>query len=603
MCGIAGIVHGKPNANAEIVEGMIDGLHHRGPDAKSIKNFPESGVVLGHTRLSIIDLAGSSQPMTSASGRFTIVFNGEIFNYQELRKTLDYPFQTSGDTETILALWELEQEKCLTQLRGQFAFAIWDNVERKLSLAVDAFGILPLYVAQQDDSIIFGSGMCALNNHGFRYARDESKIRTLLTQRAVSAPATPYVGVRRLPPGALWEIHNNEIVEKFWKQPWKSEPVTANRQEKVTTLLGLLNRAADRAVTADVEIGVFLSGGLDSAIMAKLTQDRLPYRMHSYTASWTGDAEESELQAATALATYLGLDHTNLIIDAQTWFQAFNESSRFRDAPHSEPADIVFYLLAKRAAQDVKVVVTGEGSDELFGGYPKYKVERWAKLPMVQPLARLANSFKLCSNDERLSRLIHAIGSKTDQERWATYFATIWPNSSNPALRNRNADTDTHSSSSLRERDLKDWLAPLLLDRADRMAMANSLEVRPIFLDYDIATFALGLSGNEIVARGKTKALLRDVARLILPENVANIQKRGFPMPLNNWFRTELFDQVSTVLLQECPAIDAFITIQERRDLLAAHREGKQNNTMRIFTLLSTMNWLMGNQDNSIQSN
>ena len=574
---------------------MVDGLHHRGPDAKNLINFPESGVVLGHTRLSIIDLEGSSQPMTSSSGRFTIVFNGEIFNYQELRKTLDYPFQTNGDTETILAMWELEQEVCLTRLRGQFAFAMWDNVEQKLSLAVDAFGILPLYVAQQDDNIIFGSGMCALNNYGTGFLRDESTVPSLLTQRAVSAPKTPYVGVRLLPPGALWEIQNNAITEKFWKQPWRAKSISASRQEKVTTLLGLLNRAADRAVTADVEIGVFLSGGLDSAIMAKLTQDRLPYRMHSYTASWAGNAEESELQAATALATYLGLDHTNLIIDAQTWFTAFNESSRFRDAPHSEPADTVFYLLAQRAAQDVKVVVTGEGSDELFGGYPKYKVERWAKRPLIQPLAHLANVFKLRSNDERVSRIIQALGSKTDEERWDTYFATIWPQSFEVAQPNQDTHSGEVAPSNLRERDLLDWLAPLLLDRADRMAMANSLEVRPIFLDYDIANFALGLSGKEIVARGKTKALLRDVAKLILPENVAKIQKRGFPMPLNTWFRTDLYDQISAVLLQDCPAIDTYIPLKARQELLAAHRDGKQNNTMRIFTLFSVMTWLQIN--------
>lgn len=592
MCGIAGQISEHGNLDTENVYSMTGGIHHRGPDARSLAEFPKSGVVLGHTRLSIIDLEGSSQPMTSASGRYTIVFNGEIFNYQELRKSLTYPFQTNGDTETILALWELEQERCIPQLRGQFAFAIWDNVAERLSLVVDAFGILPLYVAQQDNRIFFGSGMCALNNGELTFAKDESTIPVLLTQRAVSAPATPYVGVRRLPPGGLWEIQNSHIREKSWKQPWKTSPTSASRQEKVTTLLGLLNRAADRAVTADVEIGVFLSGGLDSAIMAKLTQDRLPYRMHSYTASWAGNTQESELQSATALATYLGLDHTNLIIDAHSWFNAFVESSIFRDAPHSEPADAVFYLLAQRAAQDVKVVVTGEGSDELFGGYPKYKVERWAQMPLVQPMAQLAGAIKLRSKDERVSRLLQALGSPSDDVRWSTYFATTWPESFNLSASQSRIKNAGDSPTNLRERDLREWLAPLLLDRADRMAMANSLEVRPIFLDYDIATFALGLSGKEIVARGKTKALLRDVARLILPENVANIQKRGFPMPLNTWFKNDLFEQVSAVLLQECPAIDSYISMRDRQALLTAHRTEQQNNTLRIFTLLSTMTWL-----------
>jgi len=593
MCGISGVLTDATSAQAiSQVSTMNLGIHHRGPDAQATFSSPETNLYLGHTRLSIIDLEGSAQPMTSASGRYTIAFNGEIFNFRELREETPYPYQTEGDTETILALWEIEQEACIRRLRGQFAFAIWDNKESKVSLAVDAFGILPLYVAERDGQVLFGSGMCALNSADQAFLKNDSVIPALLAQRAVSAPETPYVDVRRLPPGSLWTLSDGEVKEGLWKQPWVISPAPGSRQEKISTLLDLLNRAADRAVTADVEIGVFLSGGLDSAIMAKLAQDRLPYRMRSYTASWSGNTEESELQAASALATYLGLNHTNVVIDAQAWFDALKESSKYRDAPHSEPADAVFYLLAKRAAKDVKVVVTGEGSDELFGGYPKYKVERFAQMPLVRPLARLANVMGFRANDERVSRLLQALGAKTDQSRWATYFATTWPKSFGVANSlNQNLGTQAPAES-LRVRDLNDWLAPLLLDRADRMAMANSLEVRPIFLDFDIANFALGLTGSELVHRGKTKALLRDVAKLILPENIANVRKRGFPMPLDAWLITDLYDEVEEILTQACPPVDAHVSLDQRRKLLNDHKSGRCNNTLRLFTLLSTILWL-----------
>ena len=593
MCGISGVYD---NVNGQLAQSHVQmmnrGIQHRGPDAQDVVVPLGGNVALGHTRLSIIDLEGSPQPMTSASGRYTICFNGEIFNFKELREQTDYLFQTNGDTETILALWELEQATCLTRLRGQFAFVIWDNVEKMLSLAVDAFGILPLYVAQADGQIVFGSGMCALNTEVQEFAKDASAIPELLTQRAVSAPRTPYAGVRRLPPGSLWEISDGVVKEKFWKEPWVAKPISTNRQEKITTLLDLLNRAADRAVTADVEIGVFLSGGLDSAIMAKLTQDRLPYRMHAFTASWIGHDAESELQAASALATYLGLNHTNVTLDAQTWFSAYLESSKFRDAPHSEPADAVFYLLAQRASQDVKVVVTGEGSDELFGGYLKYKVERFAQVPLVKPIAQIANAVGFHAGDERGARLLRAIGANTDQERWDTYFATTWPKALEISLHTNEVHPSRVTAESMRIRDLNDWLAPLMLDRADRMAMAHSLEVRPIFLDVDIANFALGLSGSELVCRGKTKALLRDVASLILPEKISTVNKRGFPMPLAAWLKTDLYQQVEAILAQECPALDAHVSMPMRLRLLKDHREGKCNNTLRIFTLMSVMVWL-----------
>lgn len=588
MCGFVGTL----NRNAFNTVSGAQGMRHRGPDDLQSLTTHDAELKVSHVRLSIIDLVASTQPIQSFDKRYTLVFNGEIFNYKELREALDYPFITNGDTETLLAMWVLHQEKCVPLLRGQFSFAVWDDYTKRLSLVVDAFGILPLYVFEDESGIAFGSGVSPLFAGGITPKIDLTKIRNLLTQRSVSAPNTPFLGVQRLAPGEIWHFQDKRKVVTKWVHVPNFKKSKLLFGEKVEVLHELLEQASGRAITADVPIGCFLSGGLDSAIMASLAQARLPYRMKAYTASWVGNHTESELAAATESARSIGLDHVPLQFSSHDWWQALNESAPFRESPHSEPADAIFYLLAQRASQDVKVVVTGEGADELFSGYPKSRFEKYAHLNTLRFGAKILRNLNVKKGDERIHRLILALSKDTNSERWSTYFATLWPDSFHLTSTSKN---ELHSEGSLldlmREWDIQHWLSPLLLDRADRMSMAHSLEVRPVFLDYDILQFSRTLDDNDLVHGRKTKFILREVAKRVLPESQANVPKRGFPLPLNSWLRYDLYNEAKDVLGMECWPLDQLISRSQRLEILKEHSLGVDHGR-RIFTLMSFQLWL-----------
>ena len=573
----------------------MDEIHHRGPDDSGQITFKSDHLSLGHRRLSIIDLVGSHQPMTSANKRYTIVFNGEIYNYKVLRESLNYPFQTNGDTETLLALWENEGADCLKKLRGQFAFAIWDSESKTLSFAIDAFGILPLFVYDDGNTLAFSSSANSLSAQFPSVTKKEESLSSLLTTRAAVAPETVYRGIRRLPPGALWIYQKETKRETFWNRSWNEIPSNKiqSTDQKVETLVQLLNQAADRAITSDVEVGVFLSGGIDSALVAKLAQDRLPYRLNAYTAYWPEETKSSEIIQAREAANILGLKHHEIAINADTWWEGFLASSKLREGPLAEPADVIFYLLAERAKTDVKVVLTGEGSDEFFGGYPKNQVERYAAIPIIKGLARLLHKSGYGGRTEKIERILYALNADDSLSRWARYFATQWPAELGivPPL---------HLDSELYERglrgmrvfDFSQWLAPLLLDRADQMAMAHGLEVRPLLLDMDLAEFAFSLTNADLFRAGQTKPLLRLASQSILPKRLTETPKRGFPIPTSSWFAGPLYERITTVLEAANPAIDSLVPKSTRLRLLKEHKNHDGQHGKKIFTLLSVMTWL-----------
>ena len=595
MCGICGVWSPSGQNPSTLTKSLMSEIEHRGPDGSGIIDFQRSNLSLGHVRLSIIDLAGSPQPMTSANKRFTIVFNGEIYNYEELKTGLDYPFQTHGDTETILALWEKEGSDCLAKLRGQFSFAIWDSESEVLSFATDAFGILPIFVYDNGKTLAFSSSANSLASQFPEIIKASEKIKTLLTTRAVVAPQTAYTGVRRLPPGSLWTYGKETKKESFWHQSWNDIPAgdSISQDEKVTKIVQLLNLAADRAITSDVEIGVFLSGGVDSALIAKLAQDRLPYQMNAYTAFWPDEKKSSELDQASITARELGLKHHQIAISADDWWDGFIESSKFREGPHAEAADVVFYLLAERAKQDVKVVLTGEGADELFGGYPKNRLEQFASLKLVNELASILLPMGIGGRGEKLGRIMYALSERSAAVRWSRYFSTYWQS-------DFGLEPDTLPDSELydpglrgmRVFDFTQWLAPLLLDRADQMAMAHGLEVRPMLLSCELANFAFTLNESDLHSGGQTKPLLRKAAQLILPSDLSSSPKRGFPIPISEWFAGPLFDKVEHMLEISNPALDSVVPIETRLRLLQEEKKHPNRNSKKLFTLVSVINWL-----------
>ena len=562
-------------------------LRRRGPDATG-QVVIQNTCILGNTRLAIIDLEGSIQPMQCNCGIHYLTFNGEIFNYKSIRENLDYVFKTEGDTETLLALICSEGFSALNKVRGQFAMAVWNSKTEELSLAVDYFGILPLYVSSTSSHLIFSSSTTFLGN-ALKKVDDET-LRTLLKSRAINAPETAYEGVERIVPGEIWTYSKTCIDRKSWVKEDLEQKVIKPDTYRLKTLL---NQAADRIITADVEVGVFLSGGIDSAVVAQLAQDRLPYQLRAYTAVWPGKTKEDEGESARHTARRLGLKHIELEVNPQEWWRGMLSGTALRDGPMSEPADSVFYLLSERASQDVKVVCTGEGADELFSGYAKNKIEILSANALARFSLHLVGTKLKTILSESQERAIHAASQEVASSRYASYFGTFWNDASFATPMDLH-NADLYSGiEGLRRWDLKHYLPSILLDRGDRMAMANSLENRPLFLDIDLANYARGIGADEFATIFRTKRLFRIAAQEILPFNIAKMKKKGFPLPLSQWMQTELYDLVCGILLDEPSKFEEIIPRNRIELMLYEHRSGNRNHTLRLFTLLSLTMWLM----------
>lgn len=583
MCGIYGVTR-----NPEILDGDLSNakrsarfLLHRGPDSQRQIEV-ENLCILGNTRLAIIDIASSPQPLKCNCGDHYLTFNGEIFNYKDLRQELEYEFETDGDTETLLALLCTKGTDYIHLIRGQFAFALWNSRNKELTLAVDRFGILPIYFSDDGKELKFSSRSASIETKG--KATDFVTLDKFLNFRSLAAPETPYSGIQRIPSGEVWTFSETRVDRKKWTKPTR---VVSTKKANSDELVRLLNQAADRIVVSDFEVGVFLSGGIDSALTAKLIQDRIPYSLKAYTAVWSTKDRFGEDISATNTAEALGLHHIQLEISAMQWWKAMVAGTEYRDGPMSEPADAVFFLLAQRASQDLKVITTGEGADELFCGYPKYRMEVLSEYRLLRRIFRYGHKALKSVLNERLDRLIFSMSQDSPSLRCSSYFSTRWPDRDNAPVSDVMNLEYIHHADALREWDIHHYLTSVLLDRADKMTMANSLECRPLFLDSDLADYALSIRARDNYSLFSTKVQLRDAARKILPLNVATEKKKGFPIPLEIWLRDELYELSKDLLQEESfRRYLSFSSIQPMK-LLQEHRAGNHNYTLRLFTLIS----------------
>jgi len=561
-------------------------LLHRGPDSQKQRTV-DSSCILGNTRLAIIDIASSEQPLTCNCGNHHLTFNGEIFNYKELRRELNYQFRTNGDTETLLAMLCTRGVDSIHLLRGQFAFALWDSNSQQLSLAVDRFGVLPLYFSDTGDNLRFSSSASSIATHD--KSHDLETLTRLLHQRAIFSPETAYPGVRRVPHGEVWTFSKNSVEIKKWtKQVRKTE----GNKPDLNELVRRINQAADRIVVSDVEIGVFLSGGLDSALVAKLVQDRVSYPLKAYTAVWSTKERYNEDESASRTAKLLKLEHHKVEITAADWWRAMEVGTAFRDGPMSEPADAAFFLLSERASKDVKVVTTGEGADELFCGYPKFRAELVSGIRGMRPILKTTHDVLNRLLNERNERLLFATSQKSQYSRFSSYFSTRWPSFSALSY-SKSMNFDHHSDlDALRDWDISHYLPSVLLDRADKMAMGNSVEVRPLYLDSDLADFALSIQARKHITFFFTKNLLKAAAKEILPEGMTVEKKMGFLTPFGSWLKSELFEPARNLLLESKSAELLPISTNEMKIMLEEHRNGKRDYSQRIFTLISVALWI-----------
>ena len=601
MCGIAGMLRfdGAP-VDPAMLEAMAERLRHRGPDGAG--TWTRGPVGFAHRRLSIIDPAGSAQPMSSADGRLHACFNGEILNYRGLRNELRYPFRTAGDTEVLLALFRSAGPQGVRRLRGQFAYALYDQDEAALWLFRDRLGILPLYYYADPEQFVFASEIKAILAAVPTAAKpDEQSLDAYLAGRAVPAPFTFFNGVRKLEPGCLLRVGSGGArqLSTYWARPQADTSVRMSPATAVSRVDDALTRAVDRCLVADVPVGAYLSGGVDSSLVTAIASRRVGSPLVTVAAAFEGDPRNDETPWARRVSGLLGTDHHEVRVTPADFNELWRLLTWHRDAPISEPADVAVFRLATQARRNVKVMLSGEGSDELFGGYPKYRLARLNDLPVPGWLARrMADRLPPALARARVA--LRALEERTPGERMAGWFAPFTSRERAELLgrsarrSGRAADLSGVDGDAVRRLSYLDsgsWLSDNLLERGDRMSMAASVESRPPFLDWDVVEAAHTIPSVYKVRFGHTKWVVKQVAHRYLPAEVVLRRKVGFRVPLDRWFRGGLRDFAADLLLDPNSFTSQVMRPAAVRELLARHTSGRANEEIRIWTLLCLEIW------------
>jgi asparagine synthase (glutamine-hydrolysing) len=603
MCGITGIFRfdGRP-VTPTAIRAMMAQLTHRGPDDDGL--WCEGSVGLGHRRLSIIDIAGSPQPMSSVNGSCRVCYNGEIFNYRALREGLPYPYKTGGDTEVLLSSYLAHGPEAVGMLRGQFAYALFDARERELWLFRDRLGVLPLYYYVDAKMFAFASEVKALLPVLSQSAEvDHDSLDAYLTHRAVPSPYTLFRNIRKLPPAHLMRVRERgaETPRRYWQLPPAGEVRSIGKKQAVAEVGGALRDAVAGALVADVPVGAYLSGGVDSSLIVAIMKSlRDGGSIETFSAGFPGSPQD-ESAHAQRVSELIGTTHHRVVVEPSDFLQLWPRLTWHRDAPISEPADVAVFRLAEAARARVKVVLSGEGSDELFGGYPKHRFAAASRaLDFAPPFLR-GGVAGLCgrmlpANANRLRIALRAAAAASESERLNTWFA---PFSTTERLRllgacGRDVETEPGLGDPLRrmlEHDIASWLPDNLLERGDRMSMAASIELRPPFLDYQLVELAFSLPSSLKAGLRTTKWVVKEVARKYLPHDLVDRRKVGFRVPLENWFRGELRSLAWDMLDSSSSFVAQTMDRDTIRSLLQKHEAGRGNEEMRIWTLLCLEVW------------
>ena len=600
----------------DTLSSMLQAIAHRGPDDEGRCHFRSAGighhVFLGHRRLAIIDPEGAHQPMCDAASGLALTFNGEIYNFRQLRDELSrlgYCFTRDSDTEVLLRAYQHWGSEVVHHLRGMFAFAIWDARNERLFLARDRFGEKPLFLYQNGNGLYFASEIKALLRvPGVTVRVNLEAVWDYLAYRYVPGPKTLFTGIRKLLPGttATWE-RGKLKEERYWTAPDSSPSrLQQPQRDAVPAFLSRLDEAVKLQMVSDVPFGAFLSGGLDSSTIVAL-MSRHNGMVKTFSVGFEEDSY-SELAYAAEVAMHLGTQHHEIVVAHRDIIDRLPRLVAFRDAPVSEPSDIPIYMLACEAARSVKMVLTGEGSDEILGGYPKHAVERFAQgyqlLPgylrhrFIEPLTRAlpygyrriktaVTNLNIEDWRERYVRWFGAL-NRTERDRLSVLRLNGTPVTDAPPF-----DADPRSSALRRILyfDQASWLPDNLLERGDRMTMAASIEARVPFLDHELAEFVSSLPDNFRVRGWCGKWILREAGKRLIPDRILTRPKVGFRVPVNEWFRGEMRDYLVDHLQSASSITRAYYDAGALDQVLSEHLNGRQNHEKLLWALLNLEVW------------
>jgi asparagine synthase (glutamine-hydrolysing) len=619
MCGIAGFVTTTSNPSDGVARRMADAIHHRGPDDSGY--FRDAFAALGHRRLSIIDLSTGHQPIVNETGDLSIIFNGEIFNHAQLRPILEragHRYRTQSDTETILHAYEEFGPDCVRRFRGMFAFAIWNATTRTLFCARDRLGIKPFYYYWNGEIFAFASEIKALLEHPvISAALDESVLPEYLAFGYTSDDRTLFAGIRKLMPGHHLLLTPGGLrIDRYWDIPGVQGPDVRDDQAWIAACRQHLEETVATRLMSDVPLGVFLSGGLDSAAITALAARMVPGPLKTFSVGYREEAF-SELSDAAATARAIRTDHREVVIGMEEFFRALPKLIWHQDGPLVWPSNVSLYFVSKLAAEHVKVVLAGEGADEMFGGYNRYAfysgnhrwMARYARVPEgfrrwirsnlaatdllpSQARRKLQHTLLGCEPSVESFYLdnFYSAFSQGEQQQLLTASARSGRGPYESFLRYWEAPEDASLLSRLLYADLKTYLVEVLM-KQDRMSMACSIESRVPFLDHPFVEFAASVP-DRLKIRGRIgKYILKRAVEDLLPEEIVSRKKMGFPTPVRVWLRSEAAAPLLDTVRNRNGLLAGYLDMSALDRLLDRHRQGRVDATDRIWRLLNLQIW------------
>jgi len=619
MCGIVGILDTfSPPQQSEIVS-MRDLMSYRGPDASGVMILNQYGLGLGHRRLSILDTSPTGkQPMSDSKGKYHIVFNGEIFNFIEIRKELQskgYEFVTQTDTEVILNAYDCWGEDCLHQFVGMFAFALWDEKNNKLFMARDRLGIKPFYYYFDGKRLVFASEVKSV----LPGLKNKPSVNTHLIDAYMSFGYVPgeetlQHGIKRLLPGHCMVAQSGTLtIRKYWDLEFLNDH-DHGLDHYLERFGALLEDSIKLRLRSDVPLGVFLSGGLDSSAVVSMVAPQLSRRLKTFSVAYDFGEKYNETPYAREVAAQYNTEHYELIITPKDFMDFVPRYINYMDEPVTEAAAISLYYISKFARDHVTVTLSGEGADELFAGYDFYKYnlfmerhhckfkrlpvffsEGWspqhAKLRKINKYMRLAR--------KPLEERYRGISSYEENMKTWLYnkeFSSSLNNQQNNPLQGFLADLFAKTAhndplSRMLYFDTKTWLVDDLLIKADRMSMASSVELRVPFLDHRLVEFAASIPSTYKIHKQTSKYILKKLMAEKLPPRIIHRKKMGFPTPLETMFRQDLFDYAADILLSQAARERGYFRHEAVQDMLNSHHSGKSDYHREIWQLLVLEEW------------
>ena len=617
MCGICGVL--GINISNNRMNTMLSLLSHRGPDAQGI--YDEDKAFFGHTRLSILDLSkAANQPMISQDGRYVIVFNGEIYNFLELRDQLaskGINFKTNSDTEVILYGFSVWGNDVFEKLNGIFAISIWDKLSKKTILARDRYGVKPLYYYNFEEKLVFASEIKAI--HAGVEINNVINRQALVEFLKFGNPLgeqTMFENIKEVKPGEILVYENYKLeAYKFWSIT-NVKKLNVTNSEAIISVKSLLENAVKRQLISDVPVGIFLSGGIDSSLITAFASKHYEGTLNTYTAAFDFDKGVNELEMAKRIASHYGTNHHEIFIEGKNLPQVVEDLVVAHDSPFADAANIPLYLLTKQLKSEVKVILQGDGGDEFFAGYNRYSLLQKYRFPIYQKLASFLSVIFTNTSERglRIRRIIDILKKEDDASLMADLLSGDSERRNTFSFLNRNTIHELKNYNANKKYEFLNELFSELdivqkmlfidtqiilprtyLEKVDKSTMANSIEVRVPLLDNVLTEYVLGLKSDQKIRNGEKKWLLKQALRGVVPDFVLDGKKTGFGVPYENWLKDPLKElMLDTFHNESFKEIDLF-DIKKLTSAANDHVSNKMNYGYVLWKLMNLGIWINRN--------